>query len=192
MSFLFESWASLGKTLLAVALLYPLLILVLRAGGKRTLSKMNAFDFIVTVAIGSLAASTVLSTTPLADGVAAVAAFVGLQALVTWLSVRSDRFEALVKSQPTLVFHGGRYLERAMRHERVTREEIRSALRTAGATVEGTAAVVLESDGSFSVLGDVERGRTEALAGVGGAAEHWDTGGAQGPFADPERGPFAS
>ena len=192
MDFLFKSWGALGKTLLAVVLIYPLLIVVLRVGGKRTLSKMNAFDFIVTVAIGSLLASTVLSTASLAEGVSAIAALVALQTLITWLSVRSDRFEALVKSQPTLVFHDGRFLEGAMRRQRVTREEIRNAIRTSSAaSVEDTAAVVLESDGSFSVLGTVESGKAEALAGVAGASERWDIDEAQGPFADPTRGPLS-
>ena len=144
MDFLFKSWASLGKTLLLAVLIYPLLIVVLRAGGKRTLSKMNAFDFIVAVAIGSLLASTILSTASLAEGVGAISALVAFQTLITWLSVRSDRFEALVKSQPTLVFHDGQYIERAMRSQRVTREEIRNAIRTSSsASVEDTAAVDL-------------------------------------------------
>ena len=182
---LFDSWASLGKILLAVLITYPLLIVVLRLGGKRTLSKMNAFDFVVTVAIGSLVASTVTSAAPVVNGVAAVASLVGLQAFVTWLSVRSDRFEALVKSRPTLVFHSGRFLEDAMRRERVTREEIRTALRTGGVSqVEGVAAVVLESDGSFSVMEAVGAGRAEALAGVRGAEGAWQIEPAEGAFAD--------
>ena len=181
---LFDSWTSLGNTLLAVLITYPLLLLVLRLGGKRTLSKMNAFDFVVTVAIGSLVASTVLTGTPVANGVAAVAALVALQALVTWLSVRSDRFEALVKARPTLVFHDGRFLEGAMRHERITREEIRTALRSESVSrVEGVSAVVLESDGTLSVLESVESGKAEALAGVRGAPGAWQIEPAEGAFA---------
>ncbi|MDT0631310.1 DUF421 domain-containing protein [Rubrivirga sp. S365] len=189
MDFLFKSWTSLGKTILTAALIYPLLIVVLRAGGKRTLSKMNAFDFIVTVAIGSLLASTVLSTASLAEGVGAIAALVVLQTLITWLSIRSDRFEKLIKSQPTLIFHDGQYIERAMRDQRVTREEIRNAIRTSSsASVEDTAAVVLESDGSFSVLSKVKDGKAEALAGVDGAEGRWDIDPVQGPFTNPEPG----
>ena len=195
---LFDSWSSLGTVLLSALLTYPLLILVLRLGRKRTLSKMNAFDFVVTVAIGSIVASTLLSTAPVANGLAAVAALVALQSVVTWLSVRSDRFEALVKSTPALVLHDGRYLDGVMRAEHVTREEIRGAIREAGhAGTAGVAAVVLESDGGFSVLTRVPAGAEAsvegagALAGVAGAADRWDTGDQTGPFADPERGPLA-
>jgi uncharacterized membrane protein YcaP (DUF421 family) len=59
--------------------------------------------------------------------VEALAAFVllaGLQYLVAWLSVRSPRFGDLVKSEPTLLLHRGRFLEAAMRAQRVTRPEI--------------------------------------------------------------------
>ena len=188
----FDSWASLGKVLLSAVLTYPLLIFVLRIGGKRTLAKMNAFDFVVTVAIGSIVASTLLSTAPIVNGVGAVAALVALQALVTWVSVRSDRFEALVKSQPTLVFHNGAFLGGPIRRERVTREEVRGAIRGAEvSSVEGVAAVVLESDGAFSVLERVPDEQASALAGVSGSASRWDSGDATGPFADPKRGPLA-
>ncbi len=189
---IFDSWASLGKVLLSAALTYPLLILVLRIGGKRTLAKMNAFDFVVTVAIGSIVASTLLSTAPVVNGVGAVAALVALQALVTWVSVRSDRFEALVKSRPTLVFYDGAFLDDAMRRERVTREEIRGALRSASvADADAVSAVILESDGAFSVLTDVPDTTASALAGVAGSETRWDIGNPTGPFTDPARGPFS-
>ena len=189
----FDSWTSLGRVLLPAVLTYPLLILVLRLGGKRTLAKMNAFDFVVTVAIGSIVASTLLSGTPVVNGIGAVAALVALQAAVTWLSVRSDRFEAVVKSRPTLVLHGGRYLKGAMRRERVTREEIRGTIRSAGhARIEDVDAVVLESDGAFSVLKQVPTGEVAgAVAGVDRASTRWSLGDPQGPFTDPERGPLS-
>lgn len=190
---LFDSWGSLGRVLLSAALTYPLLIVVLRLGGKRTLSKMNAFDFVVTVAIGSIVASTLLSTAPVVNGVAAVAALVALQATVTWISVRSDRFEGLVKSRPALVFHGGRFLDDVMRRERVTLEEVRGAARGAGhARLDDVDAIVLEADGAFTVLGRVPTDRTaRALAGVEGAASRWDLGDPEGPFTDPSAGPLS-
>lgn len=188
----FDSWRSIGQTLLIAALVYPLLIVILRLGGKRTLAQMNAFDFIINVALGSLVATTLVETTKLADGIVAIAALVALQGLITWLSVRSDRFEGVVKSQPTLVFHDGQYLEGPMREERVTREEVRGAIRKTGrAEVGGVTAVVLESDGTFSVLQDVPTTGAHAMAGVDGVAGRWDTGPAQGPFSDPERGPLS-
>ena len=192
MSAFFDPWSSLGKTALTALAVYPLLILIPRLGGKRTLAKTNAFDFVVTVAIGSLLASALTSGAKLADALVAIAALVLFQTVVTWVSVRSDRFEAVVKSQPALVLHHGRFLEDAVRTQRVTREEIRTALRSQGvARVEDVAAVVLESDGSFSVLESAGDGGPDALAGVGGAEERMEIGPAQGPLVNPERGPLS-
>lgn len=81
---------------------YVSLIVLLRVSGKRTLSKMNAFDFVVTVALGSLLGAVLLdSTVSVIEGLAAMGVLVAGQYVVSWLSVRSDRFERAVKAEPT-------------------------------------------------------------------------------------------
>lgn len=135
---------------------YVALVVLLRLTGKRTLSKMNAFDFVVTIALGSTLATTLLSKdVSLAEGVAAFALLIGLQYAVTWTSVRSPRFERWVKSEPTLLFHDGRFLRDAMRRERVTEDELRAAMRQAGhADPAGVRSVIIETDSSLSVIGE--------------------------------------
>jgi uncharacterized membrane protein YcaP (DUF421 family) len=151
---LFDSWAGVGRVLLVGTLAYMLLIFVLRITGKRTLSKMNAFDFIVTVALGSALATTMLSkSVPLAEGMLGLTLLVALQYAVTWLSVRSESFQDLVKAQPQLLVHQGRWMHDAMRRERVTKEEVLAALRNQGIPGIGeTTTVVLETDGALSIL----------------------------------------
>jgi uncharacterized membrane protein YcaP (DUF421 family) len=156
----FDTWSSLGRVVLVGALAYVALVVLLRVSGKRTLTKLNAFDLVVTVALGSTLATVLLNNSvALTEGVVAFALLVGLQWLVAYLSVRSPRFGALVKSEPTLLLHRGRFLDGALREQRVTRGEVISALRSSGvARVEDAAAVVLETDGSLSVLaGGAER-----------------------------------
>ncbi|RZJ88157.1 MAG: DUF421 domain-containing protein, partial [Hymenobacter sp.] len=76
----FTSWESLVRTLVISLLAYVGLIVMLRISGKRTLSKMNAFDLIVTVALGSTLATVLLSkSVALADGLLAFALLIGLQ-----------------------------------------------------------------------------------------------------------------
>jgi hypothetical protein len=58
---LFRSWSDVGRVLAMSLLVYPTLVLVLRVSGKRTLAKMNAFDLVVTVALGSTLATILLS-----------------------------------------------------------------------------------------------------------------------------------
>jgi uncharacterized membrane protein YcaP (DUF421 family) len=159
---IFESWSSLLRVVVVGMLAYAALVALLRASGKRTLTKLNAFDLVVTVALGSTLATVLLNrSVALVDGVAAFALLIGLQWLVAFLSVRSSRFGALVKSEPTLLLHRGRFLDDAMRAQRVTRGEVLSALRASGLTRrEDAAAVVLETDGSLSVI-ETRRGSAQ-------------------------------
>ncbi|MBN8899436.1 MAG: hypothetical protein BGO51_14530 [Rhodospirillales bacterium 69-11] len=150
----FDSWTSLLRVVVVGTLAYVALVVLLRISGKRTLAKLNAFDLIVTVALGSTLATVLLNrSVSLAEGIVAFVLLAGLQYLVAFLSVRWSGFDALVKSEPTLLLHRGRFLDVALRDQRVTREEVASALRASGvANVEDAAAVVLETDGSLSVV----------------------------------------
>lgn len=150
----FDSWAGLGRVLVVGTLAYVALVAILRISGKRTLTKLNAFDLVVTVALGSTLASVLLSkSVALAEGILAMVLLVLLQFVITWLSVRSPGFQSLVKSEPTLIMHRGRLLDAAMREQRITREEVMAALRSSGVVdAAQVGAVVLETDGTITVI----------------------------------------
>lgn len=150
----FQDWYGIVRVLAAGVLGYVALIAILRTSGKRTLSKMNAFDLVVTVALGSSFATMLLSRqVPILEGILAFALLASLQLAVTWMSVRSDRAERLLKSQPALVYFRGRFLEDALRRERLTASEIRASVRAQGfASLEEVDAVVLETAGDLSVV----------------------------------------
>jgi uncharacterized membrane protein YcaP (DUF421 family) len=135
-------------------LAYTSLIALLRLSGKRTLSKMNAFDFVITVALGSTLATILLNKdVALTQGVLALALLVGLQFVITWSSVRMRWVRRLATGEPSLLVHHGECLPNALKRERVTDDEIRAAVRSQGlAALEDAEAVVLETDGSFSVI----------------------------------------
>lgn len=167
--FIFDGWTGPARTLLVGGLAYLAIVLLLRISGKRTLSQWNAFDFIVTVALGSTLATAILSKdVPLLDGVVGLAVLIFWQLIVTWLAVRSRFVRRLIKNRPTLLLYRGRYLEDEMKRERVTASEIRAALRAHGiGSVEDVGAVVLETDGRFSVIQDMGRD-SSALQDVDG------------------------
>nr|WP_312359900.1 YetF domain-containing protein [Stutzerimonas balearica] len=150
----FSSATTLIRTLVVGVLAYVSLVLLLRVSGRRTLSKMNAFDLVVTVALGSTFATILLSRdVSLAQGVLALASLIALQYAVTWSSVRVAWVRKLVTGEPALLFYRGRFLGEALRKARVTEAELRAAVRASGsASLEGIEAVVLETDGSFSVI----------------------------------------
>jgi uncharacterized membrane protein YcaP (DUF421 family) len=151
---LFDSGSALLHTLVVGFLAYVALVLLLRFSGKRTLSKWNAFDLVVTVAFGSTLATALLSKdTALAQSVLAFALLVALQWIITALSVRSPIVERWVKARPRLLLLRGKLQQDALLQERVTEGEIWATLRGQGITaLEEVEAVVLETDGSFSVI----------------------------------------
>jgi hypothetical protein len=91
MAWWFESWDGPLRVAAVGTFAYLALLCVLRVSGKRTLGKFNAFDFVVTVALGSTLSTVLVDrSVPLAEGVTALALLVALQFAVAWLSVRSD------------------------------------------------------------------------------------------------------
>ena len=172
---LFANTDEILRIAVAGVLVYACLVLLLRISGKRTLSKWNSFDFVVTVALGSTFATALLSeTVSVPEAVMAFIMLVSLQFVVTWLSVRSSWFRKIVKSRPSIIFMHGKFLETQMKKKRVTKSEIKTAIRSNGhGSIAEISAVVLETDGSFSVIKTHEaRPEKSSLENVEGFTEY--------------------
>lgn len=156
-SSLVGTWSDVGLTLVIAVIVYASLIVLLRVVGKRSVGKWDASDLIVTVALGSTLATAVVSrTVPLLTGLTALVALIALQFLINWWSVRSDWFRRLVHAHPTLLVRDGRMLLDVMKSQRASESDVLAALRHHGiGDLREVAAVVLEIDGSISVIVDV-------------------------------------
>lgn len=164
----FNGWDSLLRILVVGVLAYLALVVFLRISGKRTLSKMNAFDLVVTVALGSTLATVLLAKdVALAEGTLAFALLIGLQFAVSWSSVRARWVRQLATGEPLMLLYRGDFLTTALRQARVTEDEVRAAIRSAGLdSLNKAHAVILETDGSFSVV--QPGGNGSSLIGVNG------------------------
>ena len=151
-------------------LFYILIIVMVRVVGKRTTSEFNNFDWIINVAVGSLAASGILlRNVASVDAIAAIVVLAACQFVTTKLVMRSDDVANVVKAEPTLLTHKGEYLRDAMARTRISEEEIKTALRAAGITANADANwVVLETNGTMSVIPrqDVAWNDADALSDV--------------------------
>lgn len=150
----FQSWSGIVRTIIVGTLAYVFLVLSLRVSGKRTLAKLNAFDLVITVALGSTLATILLSeSVALAEGMTGLVLLIVLQYMVTFISIRSPSFSRAVRSEPTLLLRNGAMLSEAMRRARVTEPELETVIRTSGQRgFTNIEAVILESDGSFSII----------------------------------------
>lgn len=168
----FDSWSDILRILVLGSASYLTLVIVLRFSGKRTLSQLNAYDFIVTVAFGSTLATIFLNAdVSLSEGAVALALLAALQLLLAWLSSRRERVRSMVTSQPVVLLTYGQLEREAMRRNRITESEIFQAMRSSGmADPEDVAAVVLETNGKLSVISSSKFGSGAAMKGVRGSS----------------------
>jgi uncharacterized membrane protein YcaP (DUF421 family) len=166
----FDSWSDLARVVAVGASAYLTVVVVLRASGKRTLAKLNAFDLVVTVALGSTLATILLSSdVSWSEGAVALALLAFLQFAVAWVTSRLPGLRAVVTADPTLLLVDGEPLQEALTAQRVSLDEVRQAVRATGSGDLGSiAAVVLETDGSLSVISAGQAGDHSALEGVRG------------------------
>ncbi len=151
-----ETWLDiLARVVVLSAIGIVWVTLVIRLVGLRSLSKMTNFDFVVTVASGSLLAGSVQATewTAFAQALGALAALFGLQYLIAQLRQQSEAFEDAIQNGPIFLMWDGKFIENALDISRVAKDDVIAKLREANVLDMGQVrAVVLETTGDISVL----------------------------------------
>ncbi|WKN30023.1 DUF421 domain-containing protein [Porifericola rhodea] len=142
------------RIIIVGSLTYFGIVLLLRSTGKRTLTNMSAFDFIVTLAIGSTFGRVLTAKdVTISEGLTAFLLLIMLQYLVTSLGTRFKLFSKLVSSSPTLLYYQGEYLKKNMKKERVSEKDLLSAVRRSQLnSLDEVEAIIMESEGSVSVI----------------------------------------
>lgn len=143
-------------------------IFIVRIIGLRTFSKMTAFDFIATVATGSLLANCATSTNWPAFVQASGGMIFILLAQYTLARLRrnNEAVSKILENEPMLLVSNGKWIEQAMDKVRVSDADIWAKLREANVTdLSKIRAVVLETTGDISVLHD-ENLNDQLLTGV--------------------------
>lgn len=150
---LFKDWDSLWHVAICALLSYFTLFLFIRISGKRTLSKLTAFDFVVTITLGSTLASMMLGKSTVAEGAVALMVMISLQFLLAYAAKKSPVMEKVLNSKPTLLYYEGKFLEDEMTKEVVTEEEIYAAVRKFRIySLAQVRAVVMEINGELTVV----------------------------------------
>ncbi|UWR29115.1 DUF421 domain-containing protein [Sulfitobacter sp. W002] len=145
----------LARALFLSAIALTWVIFVVRVIGLRTFSKMTAFDFVATVATGSLLAGACQATTwpEFAQPTLAISALLGAQFVIARIRQASDQFEKVVQNEPVILMRDGEIFDAALSETRVARADLIAKLREANALrFSEVRAVVLETTGDISVL----------------------------------------
>ncbi|EDL48425.1 DUF421 domain-containing protein [Erythrobacter sp. SD-21] len=151
-----ETWLDIAARTLVLSLIgIAWVTLVIRLIGLRSLSKMTNFDFVVTIASGSLLAGAVQASewTAFAQALGALAALFGLQLLIAKLRQQSESFEQAIQNGPIFLMWEGKFIDEALRTSRVAKDDVIAKLREANVLeMSKVRAVVLETTGDISVL----------------------------------------
>ncbi|GEK91069.1 DUF421 domain-containing protein [Alkalibacterium kapii] len=133
---------------------YIAIFIVIRLSGKRTLSKMNAFDFIITVTIGAVFGSTLLNyQTKFVQGIYVIVLLLLFQLMTSFLSSHISFMESFLRAEPAILYYKGEYKDAILKKERISRNEVIQMVREEGiGQMEDVEAVVLEPNGSLSVI----------------------------------------
>ena len=169
----FSGLDPLIRVVLVGAASYLVLLLILRVSGARSLAKLNAFDFTVTVALGSILATAVTSKDlSWASAATAMAVLLGLQFIVAKLLRAWPSLRGAATAQPVVIVRHGRLLEDGMSKARVGVGEVRQAARSGGfGDLSDIGAMVMETDGTLSVIGTDSLGDEGMLADL----DRWES-----------------
>ena len=145
--------AARGIILSAGAIVW--VVILIRINGLRSLSKMTNFDFVMTVALGSLVAGAAQASSwsGFAQASAGMLGLFLVQFIAAYIRKTSDVAEAIMQNEPVFLMRNGKFLEDALRKTRVSKSDLIAKLREANALdLSCVRAVVLENTGDVSVL----------------------------------------
>ena len=153
-SWLVTSWSSVLMVFISTVGVYIALIAYTRIAGLRSFSKMSSFDFAITVAFGSVVASTILAKDPpLLQAIVGLGALYAIQMTVSNLRGSSTVMSKLVDNEPLLLMKGTDIIEENLKAAKVTHDDLHSKLREANVTqMHQVHAVVMEATGDIAVL----------------------------------------
>ena len=139
---------------LRAIIIYVLVFIFTRALGRRELSTLQPFDFILLVVIGDLIQSGVTQNDLSVTGVLIVVCTIGiLQVIFSYLSFRFRRVRPVLQGEPIVLVENGQLIERNMRRERLTLDDLAEKARLSEIeSIDEVKWAVLETNGDISFI----------------------------------------
>jgi uncharacterized membrane protein YcaP (DUF421 family) len=140
-------------TALRALAVYLLMLVVIRALGKRTVGNFAAFDLLVALMLGEVVDEMVYGNVPFVQGVAAILAVAAAHYANSWLSYWDHGFDALLEGTPTTIVRDGEMVVAGMRAERINARGVLHELRLQGVDdIREVKLATIEVDGVVSVI----------------------------------------
>ena len=135
-------------------ILYLVLILVIRLMGKRQIGEMEPAEFVVTMLVANLAAIPMQDGgIPLYSGLVPILTVLGLELVLSWLTLRSQGFRRILCGKPVILIENGRIMQQQLRQTRITLDELMGHLREKDVlSPQHVQYAILETNGTLSVF----------------------------------------
>ena len=146
--------SSLPDVALRTALVYVFLVIAIRISGKREVGQMSVLEFIVILIISDAVQNSMVGdNVSVWGGMVAVSTLLVLDFALRTVADRWPRFGKAIKGEPRLLIREGQVMEKALREEGLTTDDLELALRNHGVErMDQVALAVLETNGSISVV----------------------------------------
>lgn len=150
---MFELAMPWWEFVLRASIVYFILLVMIRASGKRTMGQFTPFDMLLVVLLGNAVQNALLGEdTSVGGGLLLAATLIALNWVVGLVSARSPRVEALIEGSPVLLARDGKVYRDVLRRELISRADFDKALREAGCTeVDEIRSAVLETNGHITI-----------------------------------------
>lgn len=150
----FNGWSPLIRIIIVGIFSYFSLIVLLRASGKRTLSHLNEYDLVISMALGSIMANVLVEKgISISESIVASAVLIFLQYSLTYVAFKVSFIKDIISAKPIILFHNGHYIEKNLKKERICKTEIKSALNLEGVdSIDDVKTIILESNGEICVI----------------------------------------
>jgi uncharacterized membrane protein YcaP (DUF421 family) len=139
---------------LRAAVMFVLLLAMIRVGGMRIFGKGSSFDNVVVILLGAVAARGVVGATPFFSAVAAAATIVALHRVVAWLVVHYPRLARALEGERICLYRDGQLQRDNLRRAAICEHELMASLRleTQRTSLDGIADAGLETNGRISFV----------------------------------------
>ena len=139
---------------LRAAVVYVVLLFLIRLSGKRTMGQFTPFDMLLIVLLGNAVQNALLGKdTSLGGGLLLAATLIGLNWCVAFVTSRNQRAERLVEGVPVVLARDGRLFRSVLKRELVSEDDFNEALRQSGQmTLTDVRIALLETNGSISIV----------------------------------------
>ena len=135
------------------AIVYVVLLVMVRLTGKRTVGQFTPFDLIVVMLLSEAVSNSLNGgDESITGGLIAAGTLVALDVAIALATSRSKRLDAAIQGHPVLIGRDGVIYDDVLKHQRVPRSDIEKALRGADCQVEDMRMAILEADGNINIM----------------------------------------